>query len=130
MARILIVEDDPGISYFLSEALQASGHTTLLALDGKAGIGLAQRQHPELVIMDLNLPGIDGAAAIRALKTADDTSAMRIIAMSAGSNLLAQSGDLLADAVVGKPFELDELLAEVIVQLHHVATINGAGAAG
>ena len=117
MARILIVEDEPIINDLLAVVLETEGHTLLRALDGKAGIGLTRYERPDLVLMDLRLPTVDGAAAIRILKADPLTSEIPIIAVSASVNLRAEADELPVDAVVSKPFDVDDLLAEVAVQL-------------
>jgi len=71
--------------------------------------------------MDLMLPVMDGASATRIIKTNPTTASIRVIAMSAGANLRLLADNLPADGVVGKPFDLDALLADVAIQLRHLA---------
>lgn len=67
MARILIVEDDPAIRSLLVDTLEEVGHEMLVAADGQTGVALARDAHPDLVLMDLRLPVLDGATATRIL---------------------------------------------------------------
>jgi CheY-like chemotaxis protein len=86
-----------------------------------AALGLARQERPDLILMDLRLPTVDGSDAIRILKSDPETRDIPIIAVSAGSTLRAEAADLPVDAVISKPFDVDTLLAEVTVQLHRSA---------
>lgn len=113
MARVLIVDDDPAILSMLDELLTDEAYETLLATDGHEAMAVARQEKPDLILMDLMLPVLDGATAIRELKEDPCTSAIHIIAMSAGANLRMHADQLPADSVIGKPFDLNTLLAGV-----------------
>jgi len=115
VAQVLIVDDDPAIGEMLDELLTDEGYETLRAADGKTAIEIAQKNRPSLILMDLMLPVLDGASAIQALKADPQTRQIRIIAMSAGANLRLHADRLPADGVLGKPFDLDALLADVAI---------------
>lgn len=117
MKRILVVEDDPVIQSLMVEFLSDEGFDMVAAADGHAGVELARQEHPDLILMDLMLPVMDGMCATRMLKRDPDTRSIPIIAVSAGTNLRIHAEQLPADSVVGKPFDLDTLLAAVTVQL-------------
>ena len=119
MTRILVVEDDPIIQSLMVEFLSDEGFELLAAADGQTGVELARTAHPDLIVMDLMLPVMDGTAATRELKQDPFTRPIPIIAVSAGTNLRLHSEHLPADSVVGKPFDLDTLLAAVTVQLNN-----------
>lgn len=119
MSCVLIVDDDPAIRGMLVELLSDEGYETLVAGDGHAAIEIAKNQTPDVILMDLMLPVMDGASATRIIKTNPTTSSIRVIAMSAGANLRLLADNLPADGVVGKPFDLDALLADVAIQLRH-----------
>ncbi len=116
MAQVLIVDDDPAIREMLDELLRDEGYETLRAADGRSAVEMARLNRPSLILMDLMLPVLDGAAAIRLLKSDPHTRQIRIIAMSAGANLRLHADHLPADSVLGKPFDLDALLADVAIQ--------------
>jgi CheY-like chemotaxis protein len=115
--RILVVEDDPVIQSLIVEFLSEEGFDLLAAADGRSGVELARSAKPDLILMDLMLPVLDGMAATRLLKQDPQTRPIPVIAVSAGTNLRLHAEHLPADSVVGKPFDLDTLLAAVTVQL-------------
>jgi two-component system cell cycle response regulator DivK len=119
MAKILIVEDNPinmRLSVFL---IQSAGHTVLSATDAEAGLALARNEHPDLIVMDIQLPGMDGLEAIALLKRDDATRAIPVIAVTA----LAMKGDAEriraagCDAYIAKPMRYTEFLATVATQI-------------
>ncbi len=117
MAKILIVDDDTTIRDMLDTVLSDEGHATFQAGNGREGVELAERLHPELILMDIMMPIVDGATAIGQLRENPQTRSIRVIAMSAGSTLLQRVDQLQADGVLAKPFDLDELLANIEFQL-------------
>lgn len=117
LGRILIVEDDPAIQGLLDEVLQDEGYETVVAGDGRTGIERARSERPNLILMDIMLPVLDGVSAIQELKADPETRPIPIIAMSAGANLARHAEQLPADDVLRKPFNLDVLLASVTLRL-------------
>src|ERR1700681_2633976 len=89
MARVLIVEDNPDNMLLTIMLLESAGHTVLSAVDAEAGLTLAREEHPDLILMDIQLPGMDGLAATALLKQGDATRAIPVIALTA----LAMKGD-------------------------------------
>jgi len=116
--RILLIEDDPAIRSLLLELLADEGYHVQAAGDGEAGVLAARMDRPDLILMDLMLPVLDGMAATRQLKGDPATQMIPIIAISAGPNLGIHAVDLPADGLVAKPFDLDMLLAAIVSQLH------------
>jgi CheY-like chemotaxis protein len=114
--RVLVVEDDPSIQQLIVEVLAEEGIESAAASDGQTAIQLAREAHPDLILMDLMLPVLDGVSAIQQLKADPDTRAIRVIAMSAGTNLRLHAEHLPADGVLAKPFDLDTLLATVTIE--------------
>jgi CheY-like chemotaxis protein len=111
MLRVLIVEDEKPIRELLDDFLSDEGFDTLLAENGQRGIELARAEQPDLVLMDLMLPLLDGFAAMRALKEDPETRKIPVVVMSANSVLLLHLSDqLLADETLRKPFDLDQVL--------------------
>lgn len=121
---ILVIEDDPPISRLLRETLETEGYTVLTAASGEEGIARAVNDLPQLVLLDLMLPGIDGFEVIHALRANERTSLMRVLVLSASHDVdskvraLATANDYLT-----KPFEGDELIARIRNQLQHLRSI-------
>lgn len=115
MTRILYVEDNDDNLFMLKPRLERRGYTVLVATDGEQGVTVAQKEHPDLILMDLELPVLDGWKATKQLKNSPDTSSIPVIAVSAH----AMSGDrekaLAAgcDDFVAKPVVLPELLEKI-----------------
>lgn len=120
MPKILIVDDDTTIRHMLDTVLSEEGYSTYQAGNGRDGVALAERVSPELILMDIMMPVVDGATAIGQLRENPRTRSIRVIAMSAGSTLLQRIDHLQADGVLAKPFDLDELLANIEFQLRDV----------
>ena len=83
MMKILYVEDNDDNVYVVKNRLTRWGHTVLVAVDGRQGIETAQAERPDLILMDLSLPELDGWEATRRLKAAAETKAIPIVALSA-----------------------------------------------
>ena len=110
MARILVAEDEENINRLVCKNLSLVGHTPLAALDGNAAIDLAKRESPDLVLLDVMLPGKDGFAVKQALP--ENLPVIFVTAKTALSDRLRGLG-LGADDYIVKPFEMLELLARV-----------------
>jgi len=110
--RILIIEDDEGIVRVLRRALSYEGYTVDTALDGENGLHLARDHHPDLVILDLMLPGMDGIEVCQRLRSGGSTPILMLTAKDAVQDRV-QGLDAGADDYMTKPFELDELLARL-----------------
>jgi two-component system cell cycle response regulator DivK len=115
MPKILLIEDNEQNRDALSRRLQRRGYDVILAFDGKQGIALAQAELPDLVLMDLNLPDVDGWEATRQLKAAPETSAIPVIAMTAHAIAGDQERALQAgcDDYHAKPVEFPRLLTQI-----------------
>lgn len=112
--RILIVDDEAAVADLIEAVLVGEGYTVAIARDGVQGILLARDWKPDLVLMDIMLPGIDGTTAIRRLKADPATADLPIVAMSAGRTIRRQSNELTdADAALSKPFDIEALLAQI-----------------
>lgn len=114
-AQILVVEDTPANMKLVSMLLVKSGYRLLQADNAKDGIALAQSHQPDLILMDIQLPGMDGLAATRLLKAAETTRHIRIVALTA----FAMKGDeekireAGCDGYIVKPIEYKSFLAEI-----------------
>lgn len=126
-ATILVVEDEPEIRRFLRSALGADGYRVVEAESGARGIVDAGTHKPDLAIVDLGLPDMDGVEVIRRIRA---WSPMPIIVLSARAREQAkiEALDAGADDYVTKPFGVGELLARLRVALRHAARSAASGA--
>src|SRR5438128_2042018 len=119
MGRILIVEDNPDNMLLTVMLLQSVSHTVLSAIDAEAGLALARAERPDLILMDIQLPGMDGLEATALLKKDDATRAIPVIALTA----LAMKGDeeriraAGCDGYIAKPMRYQEFLTTIAGQL-------------
>jgi len=113
--RILYVEDNDDNVFVVKNRLTRWGHTVLVAVDGRQGVAMATAERPELILMDLSLPELDGWAATRLLKSALETKAIPIIALSAHAMTGDREKALAAgcDDFATKPVDFDELRAKI-----------------
>jgi Response regulators consisting of a CheY-like receiver domain and a winged-helix DNA-binding domain len=115
MARILLVEDNEDNRDMLSRRLVRKGYEVLTALDGEQGVAMTRAEKPDLVLMDMSLPQMDGWEATRQLKSDPQTQSIPVIALTAH----AMSGDREKSLAAGcddydvKPVELMRLLAKM-----------------
>lgn len=114
-ARILCVEDNPQNMRLVRKILMTAGYDVLEAVDGKSGIEMTEREHPDLVLMDVNLPDIDGLEATSRLKAQPDLTHIPIIALTANAMHGDRERCLQAgcNGYVPKPITKNELLNTV-----------------
>jgi two-component system, cell cycle response regulator DivK len=119
MSKILLVEDNEMNRDMLSRRLQRKGYEVVLALDGQSGVELSQTQAPDLILMDMSLPVLDGWEATRRLKTDASTRHIPIIALTAHAMSSDREKALEAgcDDYDTKPVELPRLLAKIAALL-------------
>ncbi|MCU0958605.1 MAG: response regulator transcription factor [Pirellulaceae bacterium] len=112
--RILLVDDDAEIIESMRFALEAKGYTTLVARDGNQGLAMAEREDPDLVILDMMMPKRSGFLVLEKLRRTRPVP-MRIIMITAneGSRHKAYAEMLGVDDYIRKPFAMDRLLASV-----------------
>ncbi len=115
MACILIVEDNPANMKLACLLLGNAGHTMLCAVDAEAGLTMARDAQPDLILMDIQLPGMDGLAATALLKRAPATAAIPVIALTAMAMKDDQAKAEAAgcDAYIAKPLRYQELHAAI-----------------
>ncbi len=119
--RILVVEDEQKIASLLRRGLLYEGYTVDLAPNGEAGLQMARDNPPDLVVLDIMLPGIDGLEVCRRLRAASDVPILMLTAKDAIPDRVAGL-DSGADGYMVKPFDFDELLARVRALLRRVQT--------
>jgi len=119
MIKILYVEDNEENIYMLSRRLKKKGFEIVIARDGEEGIALAQHESPDLILMDLSLPKLDGWGATKQLKGNSETQHIPIIALSAHAMAEHKASALEAgcDDYDTKPVDLARLLSKINMQL-------------
>lgn len=125
---VLVIDDDPSIRRVLETGLRARGYRAVTAAGGEAGIGAAAIEQPDVIVLDLGLPDVDGVEVCRRVRS---WSTVPIIVLSAhgAEDRKIEALDQGADDFVTKPFSMPELLARVRVALRHrdLHTANGGG---
>jgi two-component system cell cycle response regulator DivK len=113
--KILYVEDNEDNIFMLKNRLTRAGHTVVVATDGAQGVAMASSERPDVILMDLSLPVLDGWQATREIKAAADTKHIPVIALTAN----AMAGDREKALAAGcddydtKPVELPRLLGKI-----------------
>jgi PAS domain S-box-containing protein len=115
--RLLVVDDDPDILGFLDHALSFHGYDVLTAADGREALERVEQEHPDLLLLDLRMPGLDGYEVIRRLKSNDDTRPIPIIVITASpidkERDKVQVLSMGADHYVTKPLSVQALVSEI-----------------
>jgi len=122
MTRILVVEDDPIIRQTVDYALRRAGFETTTAADGDAALVAAREHGPDLVLLDLMLPGRDGYEVAEQLRSGDKEVAIIMVTALDQDRDKVRGLDAGADDYITKPFSMDELLARVRANLRRVRT--------
>ncbi|MBU1225954.1 MAG: response regulator transcription factor [Actinobacteria bacterium] len=112
MTRVLVIEDEPSYVEALELSLAAEGFEVDSAGDGKAGLDAFQRRHPDVVLLDLMLPGIQGLDVLRLLRKESDVPVIVVSAKDAEADIVSAL-ELGADDYVTKPYSIRELIARV-----------------
>ena len=124
--RVLVVDDDPSFVRFVEMFLEPEGFQVIPALTGSEGIELARARRPDAVLLDYNLPDMDGQDVLRELKRHDETRTIPVVVVTARAGVgdRVRTLDLGGDDYVAKPFDIRELqarLASVVSRARHQA---------
>jgi len=131
MAKVLVVEDNPANMTLATFLLESAGHTVLKAQDAETGVGLAGSERPDLILMDIQLPGMDGLRATAMLKADAATRDISVIALTA----LAMKGDeerirsAGCDGYIAKPLSYKDFLETISRELEKRGTSTALNAA-
>jgi len=123
---VLLIEDEPQIRRFLRTTLPEKGYRLFESTTGKDGLTQAQSRNPDLILLDLGLPDMDGLEVIKRLR---EWASIPIIVLSARGQepVKVNALDLGADDYITKPFGMEELLARMRVVLRHAASVSETG---
>jgi two-component system KDP operon response regulator KdpE len=128
MSRVLVVDDEAAIRHALGTNLRVRGYDVDLASSGEEALDLAARHHPDLVVLDLGLPGIDGIDVVRGLRGWTNVPIVILSARGSEPDKVAAL-DAGADDYVAKPFGMEEFLARVRAALRRGMAAEATGAA-
>ena len=126
MSRVLVVEDDTQLLRAMRITLHARGYDVLTAQTGRKGLSEAAGAHPDLVVLDLGLPDLDGVEVIQALRGWTSVPIIVLSGRTSGGDKVAAL-DAGADDYVTKPFGVEELLARIRAVTRRATTPDGAG---
>jgi two-component system, cell cycle response regulator len=115
MAHILVIEDNPASLELVTYLLQAVGHTVLAATDGESGLALLQEKRVDLIICDLQLPGLNGYGVARQVKEDPALAAIPILAVTAFAMVGDRDRILAAgfDGYIAKPIEAESFVSDI-----------------
>jgi len=127
VTKILVVEDDPAILLGIQKNLAFEGYEVVTAKDGEAGLEAAFRERPDLIVLDLMLPGMNGYEICKAVRKHDPAVAILILSAKTFEQDKVLGLDVGADDYVTKPFSVKELLARVRAILRKRRALEGDG---
>src|SRR5213595_920845 len=109
---VLVVDDEPQVVWVLQFSLEAEGYTTFAARDGVQALNAIAEHHPNLMLLDIMMPTMDGWSVLEAMTRLPAEDRPRVVVVSAMSNLRdrAKAAEMGADAFMPKPFNVDDLL--------------------
>lgn len=111
MGRILVIDDDPMIRSLLSKYFTVKGHQVIEAEDGAHGIGLARKGRPDVVILDMDMPVLDGYSTLRILRHSDNIPQVPVVVLTAKTDAVLRNDceDAGCTDYITKPFDMDHL---------------------
>lgn len=113
--KILIVDDDAGIRRLLSKFLEREGFTVVLAEDGLEGVEVAKKEQPDLIVLDVVMPRMDGLTAARLIKFYKPLSEVPILFLTAkdASKEIELAQEVRAECYITKPFDVRQVISEI-----------------
>ncbi|HKQ98011.1 MAG TPA: response regulator [Candidatus Polarisedimenticolia bacterium] len=106
MARILVIDDESSVRTMLQEVLADRGHSVAVAADGRSGIALAREQDAQIILLDLNMPGMDGIETLAQIRAALPRAAVIVISGAGDEARARQALSLGAEDYIEKPLDL------------------------
>ena len=127
MKRILVIEDDAQLRLGLKDNLEVEGYHVLTAVDGESGVRAVTTEHPDVVVLDVMLPGMNGFDVCRAIRARGITTPVLMLTARGHETDKVLGLELGADDYVTKPFSIQELLARIRALLRRAAGQSGIG---
>ena len=128
--RILVVEDDPAIQHLLGEILGDEGYEVRLASDGQSAIEALHAWTPDLILLDVMMPGMDGPTFRRNQLELENGAAIPVVILTARRDAEETARNLDAAAIVLKPFEIDDLVGSIEASLERTTRSKSDAADG
>ncbi len=111
--KILIVDDQYGIRILLNEVFQKEGYETFQAANGVQALSILENEKPDLVLLDMKIPGMDGIEILKRMKEKDDTTRVMIMTAYGELDMIEEAKNLGALTHFAKPFDIDEIRQSV-----------------
>ena len=123
MAKILLVDDEPDIRFLTKRMLERQGYSVAEAEDGETALRMLQEERPDLVLLDVRMPGLNGWEVCRRIKADEETKSIPVVMFTVRTSEedMLRSREYGADAHINKPFDRDELLRLVEKMLRGAA---------
>jgi DNA-binding response OmpR family regulator len=127
MSRILVIDDESIIGLILRHAFDAKGHETVVARDGRTGLEMAKAEHPDAIVLDLMMPGLNGYDVLSALHDTAELKGIPVLVLTAVTLSSDRERCLSegADAVLTKPFDPRDVTEAVDALLSHGSIVAG-----
>lgn len=122
--RVLIVDDQNGIRLLLMEVFNSEGYQTYQASNGRMALEIVRNERPDLVLLDMKIPGMDGLEILKHIKLIDPTITVIMMTAYGELDMINQATELGAVKHFTKPFDIDELRLEVNYQLSGRSKLN------
>ena len=126
MPKILIVEDNEGIVSFLKSELELEDFETCVALDGRSALEIFSDEKPDLVLLDIMLPGLSGIEVLRRIRKHDEDTPVILVTARDGTDDKVTGLNLGSDDYITKPFKIEELLARINAVLRRAEKVRKA----
>ena len=110
--RVLVVEDEPDMALLVTTILEDAGYQVLAAGDGRQGLAVLEREHPDLILLDMKMPVMNGWEFAKVLRERFENHPP-IVVFTAAENAALTASEIGADGYIGKPFDLDQFLSYV-----------------
>ena len=125
MLKLLLIDDEKGLCGYLKDFFKPRGYEVLTAANGQDGLAVVKAEKPELVLLDINMPGMDGLEALRQIKSTLPQTKVIMITVSDDEDTRRKAASLGADGFVKKPFTTEYLEDVVILKVNELAKAKG-----
>jgi CheY-like chemotaxis protein len=111
--KVLVIDDEPHLRDLIKDVLEPEGYQVFCAANGADGIALNKQKDPDVIILDLRMPGMDGIETLRNIRTSDKQVRIVILTGYASPDTIREAADLNASEYLSKPFENDDLVSVI-----------------